>query len=41
MQYNLSICTETEPELESAVSNHLVRCWLYSDHGDHRAPIRL
>lgn len=41
MQYNLSICTEVEPELENIGSNHTVRCWLYSSHGNHQAPIKL
>jgi len=41
-QYNLSICTEIEPELDEVLSKHLVRCWLYLDHGDeHKAPIQL
>jgi oligopeptide/dipeptide ABC transporter ATP-binding protein len=41
LQYDLSICTETEPDLREAAPKHLVRCWLYSDHGDHKAPIKL
>ncbi len=41
VQYNLEICTEIEPELGDIGSNHTVRCWLYSDHGSHSAPIKL
>ena len=40
-QYNLNICTEVEPELQTTLPKHLCRCWLYNDHGDHKAPIRL
>ena len=41
VQYDLSICTEIEPDLDEVLDKHLVRCWLYSDHGDHKAPVRL
>ncbi len=41
VQYNLEICTEIEPVLDDIGSNHTVRCWLYSDHGSHSAPIKL
>ena len=41
LQYDMPICTETEPELLEAAPKHLVRCWLYNDHGDHKAPIKL
>lgn len=40
-QYGLKICTEVEPELEHIEPNHKVRCWLYKDHGDHKAPIKI
>jgi oligopeptide/dipeptide ABC transporter ATP-binding protein len=39
LQHQLRICTETEPELLAVEPGHTVRCWLYQDHGDHRAPI--
>ena len=39
LDYNLSICTEVEPELVSLKPGHKVRCWLYKDHEDHKAPI--
>ncbi len=42
VQYNLSICTEVEPELETIQPDHKVCCWLYSDYGEvHRAPIKI
>jgi oligopeptide/dipeptide ABC transporter ATP-binding protein len=41
VQYDLSICTEIEPGLDEVNDHHLVRCWLYTDHGDFKAPIKL
>jgi oligopeptide/dipeptide ABC transporter ATP-binding protein len=39
-QYGLKICSQVEPELVDIQSNHLVRCWLYTDSGDHKAPLK-
>ena len=39
-QYGLKICNQIEPELVDLQPNHLVRCWLYTDHGDHKAPLK-
>jgi oligopeptide/dipeptide ABC transporter ATP-binding protein len=39
LQYELSICVELEPELKPVNPDHAVRCWLYHDHADHRAPV--
>lgn len=41
-KYNLSICTEIDPELvETNGSNHLTRCWLYQDGPGHNAPVKV
>lgn len=39
VEYNLSICTELEPELQLTAGGHTCRCWLYQDAEDHRAPL--
>lgn len=38
-QYGLDICTRDEPELVEVKPGHKVRCWLYADKDDHRAPL--
>ncbi|BAJ62174.1 ABC transporter ATP-binding protein [Anaerolinea thermophila] len=38
-QYGLEICTRDEPELVEVKPGHKVRCWLYADKDDHRAPL--
>ncbi|NJN43624.1 MAG: ABC transporter ATP-binding protein [Anaerolineae bacterium] len=38
--YQLTICTEVDPELVLSKPNHKVRCWLYSDHEGHKAPLK-
>lgn len=40
VQYGLTVCTEIEPELVPVQREHAVRCWLYLDYQDHRAPLR-
>jgi oligopeptide/dipeptide ABC transporter ATP-binding protein len=40
LQHQLAICTEIEPDLEAVERQHIVRCWLYQDHGSHRAPLK-
>ncbi|HEY9078113.1 MAG TPA: ABC transporter ATP-binding protein [Anaerolineaceae bacterium] len=40
-QHSLKICTEVEPELVETLPDHTVRCWLYQDYGDHRAPLKI
>ena len=39
--YDLGICTQVDPELLPVEDNHVVRCWLYHDHGPsgHEAPL--
>jgi oligopeptide/dipeptide ABC transporter ATP-binding protein len=39
--YDLRICTVLSASLLRARSNHSVRCWLYQDHHDHAAPLRI
>jgi oligopeptide/dipeptide ABC transporter ATP-binding protein len=38
-QYGLEICTQVEPALTTIQAGHSVRCWLYLDQDDHRAPL--
>jgi oligopeptide/dipeptide ABC transporter ATP-binding protein len=38
IENQLSICTEQEPDLIEANPGHIVRCWLYQDTEDHKAP---
>jgi len=39
LEYQLKICTETEPNLSEVSPNHSVRCWLYQSSDEHRAPL--
>jgi oligopeptide/dipeptide ABC transporter ATP-binding protein len=41
-EYQLAICTETEPTLIQVLPKHTVRCWLYQnmEGKGHRAPLR-
>jgi oligopeptide/dipeptide ABC transporter ATP-binding protein len=40
VNYNLSICTEKEPDLIQIGKDHRVRCWLYQDSDQHTAPLK-
>ena len=40
LAHNLGICDHFEPDLVAVQPGHSVRCWLYLDHEDHRAPLR-
>ncbi len=40
IEYQLSICTQIEPQLHPYEPNHLSRCWLYQDCEDHKAPLK-
>ncbi|MBU0510448.1 MAG: ABC transporter ATP-binding protein [Chloroflexi bacterium] len=39
-EHNLEICAQVEPDLVSIGTGHTVRCWLYQDSEDHRAPLK-
>jgi oligopeptide/dipeptide ABC transporter ATP-binding protein len=38
IENQLTICTEQEPDLIEANPGHIVRCWLYQDTENHKAP---
>ncbi len=38
-EHALAICEDRVPDLIPVSEGHAVRCWLYQDHGEHRAPL--
>jgi oligopeptide/dipeptide ABC transporter ATP-binding protein len=40
LEYQLSICTQVEPDLVPVEPKHIVRCWLYQDYEGHTAPLK-
>jgi oligopeptide/dipeptide ABC transporter ATP-binding protein len=40
-EYDLSICFSKIPNLESVLPDHTVRCWLYNNSDEHKAPVSL
>jgi oligopeptide/dipeptide ABC transporter ATP-binding protein len=40
VEHKLAICTQVEPDLTSYTAGHIVRCWLYQDYNDHKAPLK-
>lgn len=42
VEYELTICTEIEPDLVPVLPKHTVRCWLYQSFEEkgHKAPVR-
>jgi oligopeptide/dipeptide ABC transporter ATP-binding protein len=40
IDYQLTICTESEPDLIPFEPNHTVRCWLFQDLEEHKAPLK-
>ena len=39
-KYDLTICNEKNPDLIKVEKTHTVRCWLYQDFENHKAPIQ-
>ena len=40
IKYGLSICEKKTPELDEIMPDHVVRCWLYHDYKEHKAPLK-
>jgi oligopeptide/dipeptide ABC transporter ATP-binding protein len=40
VKFGLKICAETQPSLQEVTPGHFVRCWLYENAEDHRAPLK-
>lgn len=42
VEYELTVCTEVEPDLIPVLPKHTVRCWLYQslEERGHKAPVR-
>jgi len=41
VEYELTICSEKIPDHLPVQADHTVRCWLYQDQDDHKAPLRV
>jgi len=39
-KHRLTICEQINPDLSEVLPNHVVRCWLYQDHEEHKAVIK-
>jgi len=40
IKHGLTICEKKTPNLDEVLPNHVVRCWLYHDFEDHKAPLK-
>ena len=40
VEHNLSVCTDKRPDLVEISESHKVRCWLYQDSEQHKAPLK-
>ena len=40
-KYGLEVCARRKPELVEVAKDHTVRCWLYADSEEHRAPLKV
>ncbi len=41
VEHQLTICTESEPDLQPVLPDHSVRCWLYQSDNGHKAPLKV
>jgi len=41
VKYGLQICGEQDPQLSEVKTDHIVRCWLYQNSEEHRAPLKV
>jgi oligopeptide/dipeptide ABC transporter ATP-binding protein len=39
IDHNLNICTKLEPDLIPVNTGHTIRCWLFQDSDEHKAPL--
>jgi oligopeptide/dipeptide ABC transporter ATP-binding protein len=37
VRHGLAICEKISPDLKEVMLDHVVRCWLYQDHEEHKA----
>lgn len=40
IKHGLRICEEINPNLDEILPNHVVRCWLFHDFENHKAPLK-
>jgi len=40
IKHELSICEKVNPNLDEIMPDHVVRCWLYHDYKEHKAPLK-
>jgi oligopeptide/dipeptide ABC transporter ATP-binding protein len=40
IKHGLTICEEINPNLDEIMPNHVVRCWLFHDFENHKAPLK-
>jgi oligopeptide/dipeptide ABC transporter ATP-binding protein len=40
IKHGLRICEEINPNLDEILPNHVVRCWLFQDFENHKAPLK-
>ena len=40
IKHGLTICEEINPNLDEIIPNHVVRCWLFHDFQNHKAPLK-